>query len=103
MATTETRRWIRRLAAAGAALVLVGGITALMLRAARPHWRIYTLPFDPRIGAAVAIDYPDDWTLDPRKMEPTSFPPSVSFRPAKPNTFAQWCQEHLFGKKPVNS
>jgi hypothetical protein len=88
--------------AAGAALVLVGGIAALMMRAARPQWRTVTFPVDSRTGLAIAIDYPDDWMLDPRRSMEGSLNQAVQFIPKEPNSLVKWCREHLSGHRTVS-
>jgi len=83
-------------------LVLV--LLALMTWAQRTRWRTFTLPADPKTGLAVAIDYPEDWTIDPQYIQPEGDRfQSVRFSPLKPNSLVRWCREHLLGHREAKT
>jgi hypothetical protein len=97
MANTATKRGLRGaltvMAIVGILVLLVAGVTLTN----RPCWHTYTFPADPKTGAAVAIDYPDDWRIAPPPNANKTFTPvmSLPLKPVPPVGIVRWMQEKL--------
>jgi len=78
-------------------------LLAILTWAQRTRWRTYTFPPDPKTGIAVAIDYPDDWALDPRISQSDFFLSKRRVSPLEQHSLLKWCREHLMGHRPAKA
>jgi hypothetical protein len=98
-----TKTWRRILPAVSIACIALA-LLLILTWTQRPRWHTYTFPANPDTGIAVAIDYPEDWRIEPTFSPEKVFSSGmyVTFVPLPPTGLARWWMEKVL-RQDINN